>query len=227
MENPALLIQIRTRKLGVLIYDARLATNASIEECAQAMGVSSDVYPSYESGQQAPSLPALESLAHYLNVPLEHFWGQQSLSQKRPATPPENHEQRLQLRDRIISARLRQQRNERHLSTAELAEGTSLSEEQVKDYELGQTPIPLPYLEVLASKLEIELEDLFDQPGSVASWNAQQDAYAKFASLPPEIQDFVGQAANQPYLALAMKLSQLPAEKLRSIAQSLLEIINE
>ncbi len=227
MENPALLIQIRTRKLGVLIYDARLATNASVEECAQAMGVSSDVYQSYESGQQAPSLPALESLARYLNVPLEHFWGQQSLSQKRPATPPENHEQRLQLRDRIISARLRQQRNERHLSTAELAEGTSLSEEQVKDYELGQTPIPLPYLEVLAGKLEIELEDLFDQLSPVASWNAQQDAYTKFAGLPAEIQDFVGQAANQSYLALAMRLSQLPAEKLRSIAQSLLEIINE
>lgn len=224
MENPRQLINIRTRKLSALIYDARLAARASVEECAQAMGVSLDQYRLYERGQRAPSLPALESLAFHLDIPLEHFWGRQSLSQKFQADLQENRVQMLQLRDRIIGTRLRQQRNERGLSLTEVAVKTSIPEEQLKDFELGQASIPLPYLEILARVLEIELEDLFDQQGPIGAWHSQQVALNKFKSLTPELQDFISKPVNHPYLALAMKLSELSAEKLRSVAESLLEI---
>ena len=43
--NP-ILITIRTKKLGVLIRDARLATGKSLEECAQAVGVTPDRFES-------------------------------------------------------------------------------------------------------------------------------------------------------------------------------------
>jgi hypothetical protein len=42
--------------------------------------------------------------------------------------------------------------------------------------------------------------------------------------LPPELQAFVSQAVNRPYLELAVKLSSMSSEKLRSVAEGLLDI---
>jgi hypothetical protein len=54
---------------------------------------------------------------------------------------------------------------------------------------------------------------------------AQSTGYsAKFLELPPEIQQFVCKPVNRPYLELAMRLSELNAEKLRAVAEVLLEI---
>ena len=46
----------------------------------------------------------------------------------------------------------------------------------------------------------------------------------KFLELPPEIQLFASKPVNLPYLELAMRLSELNAEKLRAVAEVLLEI---
>jgi hypothetical protein len=46
----------------------------------------------------------------------------------------------------------------------------------------------------------------------------------KFLDLPPEVQQFVAKPVNRPYLELAMRLSDLSAEKLRAVAEVLLEI---
>ncbi len=56
-------VSVRSRKLGVLIRDARLAARKTIPECAQAMGVTGGVFRAYEEGRRAPSLPELEMLA--------------------------------------------------------------------------------------------------------------------------------------------------------------------
>ena len=54
---------IRTKKLGLIIRNARQVYAKSAEECAQAMGVSTDTFQSYESGIVSPSLPEIELLA--------------------------------------------------------------------------------------------------------------------------------------------------------------------
>jgi predicted NodU family carbamoyl transferase len=46
----------------------------------------------------------------------------------------------------------------------------------------------------------------------------------QIASLPEEIQQFISQPVNRPYMELAMKLSKLSADKLRAVAEGLLEI---
>ena len=71
--NPILKI-IRAKKLGILIRDAREKSGKSLEECAQAMGLSSEELGAIESGERALTLPELEILAYYLDIPLEHFW---------------------------------------------------------------------------------------------------------------------------------------------------------
>jgi transcriptional regulator with XRE-family HTH domain len=103
MSTQEKLIQIRTRKLGLLVLDARNAAGKTVEQCASAMGVSPDQYKSYEAGEKSPSLPEVEGLAFYLNLPLEQFWGHSSLSGKPGVEPLPNLSQVNRLRQRVIS----------------------------------------------------------------------------------------------------------------------------
>ena len=72
--NPIIKI-IKAKKLGVLIRDAQLKSGKSLEDCAQAMGISADEFDAMEYGERPPTLPELELFAYFLDIPLEHFWG--------------------------------------------------------------------------------------------------------------------------------------------------------
>lgn len=224
MDKNQQLIQLRAKKLGVLIYDARLAAHQSAINCARAMKISIDQYRAYESGREAPSLPELEALAFFLNVPLQHFWGSQSLSEKPKTNKLQQTEKLLQLRNRIIATRLRQERTRLNLTASELAQKSGLSEAEISAWESGRLPIPLPQLEILASALALRPEDLFDQKGPIASWRQQIEAREQFSELPEELRDFVCKPVNRPYIELAIRLSNLSVEKLRAVAEGLLEI---
>src|SRR5512143_2855084 len=107
MSNQRQLLQIRNKKLGLLILDARKALRRSIEECAQAIGVSPEQFQEYEKGNSAPSLPQLELLALFFNIPVEHFWGRQALSGSAPVETLQEKERLVQLRNRVIGTNLR------------------------------------------------------------------------------------------------------------------------
>ncbi len=52
----------------------------------------------------------------------------------------------------------------------------------------------------------------------------QQKAIQEFLLLPLELQNFVSKPINRPYLELAKKLSGMSTDKLRSLAEDILEI---
>ncbi len=89
---------------------------------------------------------------------------------------------------------------------------------------MGERPIPLPELEGLLSLLGGQIEKVFDHSGPVGKWMLQQSAVSDFLQLSPELQEFVSKPVNRPYLELAMKLSGMSTEKLRSVAEGLLDI---
>ena len=217
------LTRVRTRKLGLLILDARTARNKAVDMCAKAIGVSAEEYQRMEAGEVAPTLPQLEALAFYLDVPLEHFWGTQTFS-SAPEEPVEPSPQLVKIRQRIIATRLRMARSNLNFTTAELADKSSIPEEKIIRFETGEEPIPLPDLEILANALQIRNEDLFDQHGSIGNWRAEKLVVQQFLEMPQDIREFLCKPVNLPYLQLARRLSELSAEKLRGIAESLLEI---
>ncbi len=218
------LTRVRTRKLGLLIMDARTVRNRTAEMCAKAVGVSLEEYQCMETGETAPTLPQLELLAFYLDVPLEHFWGSQALSAQLSAEPAEPSAQLLKIRQRIIATRLRLARSNLNLSTTELSQKSSVPEEKISRYESGDEPIPLPDLEILANTMQLSNEELFDQKGVVGGWRAEKRAVQHFLELPVEVREFLGKPVNLPYLQIAMRLSELSVDKLRAIAEGLLEI---
>jgi transcriptional regulator with XRE-family HTH domain len=217
-------ITLRTKKLGVLIRDARLAARRTPQDCARAMGVTKGVFRSYEEGRRAPSLPEMELLAYHLKLPIEHFWGKESLSSESSTNELLDLPQLVMLRQRMIGALLRQDRTNADLSIKALADETGIPSARLKAYELGERAIPLPELEALISSLASRIENFFDQNGPVGQWIGDEKSMRQFLQLPRELQAFVCQPVNRPYLDLARKLSVMSNEQLRSVAEGLLDI---
>ena len=215
---------IRTKKLGILIRDARLAARRGIPECAKAIGVTNGIFRAYEEGRRAPSLPEMEVLAYFLDMPFRRFWSKEAVSDDMSPTESLNLPVLVGVRQRMIGALLRQARLKASISPKALSEQSGASTSRIRAYELGERSIPLPELEGLISLLNGQIESLFDQTGPVGQWLSQQQAIQDFKKLPPELQDFVCKPVNRPYLDLALKLSELSTEKLRSVAENLLDI---
>lgn len=217
-------IAIRSRKLGVLIRDARLEAGESMKSCGEALDISGNTISKYEKGEKSPSLPELEILAYYLDVPLERFWGKEARSEIAPLAGIDNLTQRIQLRRRIIGATLRKTREEAGMTLTEIAESIGITTYRLKSYEMGEFSIPLPELEALSDIYDLSIDKLKDQKGPIGIWAAQKQAIEAFSQLTPEMQQFVIQPINQPYLEIAKKLSKMPAAQLRAVAEGLLDI---
>jgi transcriptional regulator with XRE-family HTH domain len=216
-------VDLRSKKLGALIRDARLAARKTLPKCAHLAGVSGDVLHSWEDGLSAPSLPELEVLAYTLRRPLHHFWSERAVSEDAPVAGNMNLPALIGIRQRMIGVLLRQQRKNANLSLRALSEQSGISTARIKAYEMGERPIPLPELEGLVALCGGQIEALFDQKGRIGQWMIQQDAIQDFLLLSPELQNFVSRPANRPYLELARKLSNMSADTLRFLAEDLLE----
>jgi transcriptional regulator with XRE-family HTH domain len=218
------IMTIRAKKLGVLMRDARFRVDKSAEECSQAIGVSKTTLEAYEFGEQSPSLPELELLAYYLEVPLEYFWGSELKPAKGKPDKSLEVERILAVRRRVIGANIKKARIDSGLSIEQLAEETNIEVGRIDAYEMGGNPIPLPELEVMAIAVNVPIKDFLDRHGPAGAWFIQKRAIDDFMDLPVELQEFVSMPVNRPYLEIAQRLSEMDVEKLRAVAEGLLEI---
>jgi transcriptional regulator with XRE-family HTH domain len=217
---------VRAKIIGVLLKDARLAAGKTIHECAELLHCSDGSYAAFESGSKSLSLPQLELLAYLFKTPLDHFWSdrtQTAAAEQQPAAdlPAESI---TSLRDRLIGAKLRAARKAVKIKIRDLAEELGLPPGRLSAYETGQRSIPLPQLEQLASRLGVSLEHFLERQGPVGEWDSEHRDFEQFRKLPPELREFVSQPLNESYLRLARQLALLSADKLRGIAESLLDI---
>jgi transcriptional regulator with XRE-family HTH domain len=217
-------ITIRTKKLGVLIRDARRAARRSMQECAEAIGIRKSIFRAYEEGLRSPSLPELEMLVYYLDLPIDHFWNSQAISETASRNESLDLPRLLAVRQRKIGALLRKERLKSSTSIRNLASETGIASSRIKAYELGERPIPVPELEVLIRALGGRIESFFDRHGPVGQWMISEEAVQEFLEMPIELREFVAMPVNRPYLQLAMKLSNMSRDKLRSVAEDLLDI---
>ena len=224
MKTDANTLGLRAKILGTLIRDARRTNGKSIAECAQVLGLSEDDFDAFELGKKSPSMPELEGIAYILEVPFDQFWSSQTLAVRKPARHLENMLRLIQIRQRIIGVLIRRARIEAGNSIEELGERISISPAEIEAFELSKIPVPVPLLEVIAQSLNRSMREFQDQNGPVGKWADQQRAMKEFLELPEDLQAFVSKPVNRPYLELAQRLSEMSVEKLRSVAEGLLEI---
>jgi transcriptional regulator with XRE-family HTH domain len=216
-------LMLRDRIIGVVLRDARRKDGRTKAECADALGVSASTIDAYEEGRKAISLPELEVLGYVLGMPIARFLAHEP--ELKPEAEGPDFEAILNLRHRVIGALLRQARSEAGLNREDLAEVLDCSPTRIADYENGRQSLPVAQLELLARHLDLPLEHFVDgHKGTVSEWHRQQEIDDRFHELPTDVQEFVTRPVNIKYLEVAMRLSQMPASKLRGIAEGLLEI---
>lgn len=218
-------IQLRAKIIGLHLRDARLASGKSMKELGEVIGISSGTISSIERGSNSPSLPELELLAFYLSTPINHFWSEQVVSQEPHPTERFETKDLLALRHRAIAAMLRQARTEKNLSQKDLADRTGISTSRIRRYESGETPVPLPELELLANSLGYQVDQFADNSGPVGEWIDNQRAEEKFEELPRGLKEFIADPDNRLYLEMAQRLKAISVEKLRALADNIAEIL--
>lgn len=215
-------LALRSKKIGILVQDARRSARQSIENCANVINVSVAEYKAMEFGEKMPTLPQLEVLAYFFDVPLAHFWGDKAISEQPQFVL--NTSALLPIRQKIIGITLRQLRTNAGISLEEFGSQFNISASQLNKFELGEEDLPLPMLEQMLAALNENISIVADQHGQIGKWYKTQKTVDTVGSLPADIQDFMTKPVNEPYLELAKKLSELDASKLRAIAEGLLEI---
>lgn len=222
--NPEFAITLRAKKLGILIKDARLSNGKTMKECGEAIGVSGSTISSYEKGKSSPSLPELEMLSFYLKIPIERFWKDTIIASDEPELDRLEIEHTQVMRHRHIGNILEEARLSHEITYEEISEKTGISYGRMKRFETGNSPVPLPELELLSNLLNLKRSEFYETETDAGKWIRAQAGIAEFLALPKELQEFVSKPINQPYLEIARKLSSLSADQLRSIAESLLDI---
>jgi transcriptional regulator with XRE-family HTH domain len=222
--DPEVAITLRAKKLGILIKDARSIAGKTLKECGEAVGVSGSTISSYERGNSSPSLPELEMLSYFLGVPIQRFWKEIILSNEETLLDQLEIEHALVIRNRQIGSILQNARENLDLTYEEITEKTGITYGRMKRFETGDSPVPLPELELLSNELGITMGEFFESETEIGKWITSQESISKFAELPVELQAFVTKPVNIPYLEIAQKLSHFSADQLRTIAENLLEI---
>lgn len=214
-------LQNRAEKLGISLREARISKGLNIEELSKASGISSDLLETYEGGEQSPSLPELELLAYQLRTPIDYFFDDGVSTGDLKSINPDRF---IGIRQRIIGAQLRQTRLEAELSIEDISQKTAIDVGTLHSYEMGMIPIPIPHFENLLLLFNASIRDFQDKHGAIGEWLTEQEQIKEFLELPAEIRTFITKPVNIPYLKLAMRLSEMSVEKLRAVAEGLLEI---
>ncbi len=215
--------RLRAKMLGVLIQDARLSSARTVDDCARLLKIDPTVVESWEYGEDVPSLPQLELLAYYLDVPISHFWGQDTLESEKGRKTNAQSEY-VQLRNRMIGALLRQAREEREVSLEDVAEAAHLPVETLEQYEAGLLPIPMHELAVLSTIVQKNMQYFMEGESFIGLLLQIREEWKQFISLDTDIRQFAANPLNLGFLKIAMMFGKMPAKELRQIAAGILEI---
>jgi transcriptional regulator with XRE-family HTH domain len=204
--------------------DARLSKKISVEDISKQTGIAENRLLLFENGSISPSLPELEILAYTYNLPMNHFWGRKILQSDANNEFNEKFQTLLKIRNKIIGTNIKTKRQESEISSEKLAEKCEIDKDQLSKFESGEEEIPVPILEIIAKCLNCQIEDFFDNQGIIGAWRKENAEISSLKELPQEFREFITKPINAPYLDLAMKLSELDVQKLRMVAEGLLEI---
>ncbi len=217
-------LKLKTKMVGAEIRAAREDSGKTLKSAADLIGVSSSTMSSYEHGRKGISLPELELMAYWLDIPVANLLD--GLPSAPDRTVDFDPKVVVSFRQKMIGAMLRKHRTESELTIGELAERVGFPASRISGYERGKRPIPIPFLEVLVDALGRSMDEYIDIEGQgpIAGWYRERRAYETFRALPPDFRDFLAEPENSGFVRAAMRLREISAEKLRNLAESLAAI---
>jgi transcriptional regulator with XRE-family HTH domain len=222
--DPGEATMLRGRITGVLIRDARVAKGYTVEQLADLIQVEGDLVIAWEFGNTPPSLPQLELLAYWLEVPISHFISGTETMVQQLARRTINQAEYFSIRNRMIGTQIREARAKAGFTLVYLAEQADIEQETLQRYEFGQIDIPISHLNELASALRVTPSYFLEGTDRVGKYLQAQELFETFLQMEPTVREFVANPANHSYIELAMKFADMEVDKLRNIAETILEI---
>jgi transcriptional regulator with XRE-family HTH domain len=213
-------VVLQRKITGVLIRAAREKSHRTIKEVAQRLGVTEARVRQYERGARDISLPDLELLALFFQMPLSFFMDAGSPIEVSVPKPP--GAEQVRARRAALGVKLKQARLAAGKTKEDCAQAIGRKAGTIGRYERGASDIPMTELEKLAQFLQVNLY-YFVQDKMNESAGGLLDL-EKLARLPKEVRAFVLNSENMPYVRMAIKFSDLPTDRLQELGEILLVV---
>ena len=211
----------RAKLLGDLIHKARKHARQTPKASAAVLGIAPEAYKQAEAGEYDLSLPDLEALAIFFDVPMGYFWGTETLKDDADI----EYNEWTMLRHRVIGVLMNQLRIQSRKSQEELAEHIEVEVDRIQAYETGEIPIPYLHLESLCRFMGGNPSDFMDEErGPLGRHQAKHKLRKQFDRMDPDMQQFLVNPVTMSYLDTAKRISDMDVKKLRQVAESLLDI---
>lgn len=210
---------LQRKIVGVLIRAARERARRTVAQLARRLGVTPARVRAYENGTREVSLPELELIALYLQTPLSFFLSGEITLEEPSSEPPSATE--LRARRALIGAKLKQARLAAGKSKEECAQAIGRTVSAISRYERGTTDIPLSELDALARALNVNLYYFVEREDAIAGDVLDLE---RLARMPKDVRAFALDPTNLPYLRMAMKLRDLPSERLKELGEIMLVV---
>jgi transcriptional regulator with XRE-family HTH domain len=212
---------LQLKVLGVLIRMAREKSRRTIPDVATRIGVTPARIRQYERGDREITMPELERLALFLQVPLSFFLSGRVGSQENKVQPPTEAE--IRAHRAMIGAKLKQARLSAGMAKEQLAQAMSVRAATIVRYERGLKDIPITELERLAQVLHVTLMYFIEDRSANKETAALLDL-EKLSQMPPDLREFVLDPSNTPFLRMALKFRELPRNKLKELGEVMLVV---
>ncbi len=205
-------LELRNRILGAMIMQARSRRNLSRDDLSMVTNLSIEQITQYELGQVPLPVTDLEDIMKILQINILDWIDSYAIPTRdmvfRPLKVAE-----LQPQQQIKEPESRQELP--HQSIQPEPPATTLTQEDVElepiQDQIQQTQVPEPSL--------VEQEPRQYSPRQVEEIDLDAEKH-----LSNDLIEFISNPVNKQYLILASNLSHMPADQLRRIAESLLEI---
>lgn len=224
MEKSNLFVQMRTKKIGILLADAIHSLNKDVEKLSSTTGIPIEKLAQFEKGKVAPSLAELEMLSGELNLPLYYFWGDQLLQNQEPLPPIKTPQEKINKKNMEILEVIRTRKADQNLSDEELGNKCGLGEDDISRLISGEETISLPLLEVISKGLGISIQDLLSSPFKKGVSAEEKKNEGLIENLPDDLKKFMEIPENRSYLELAYSLSMMDKAAIQSIAELLMAV---
>ena len=205
---------------------ARELRGKSIKESSQLLGLPSSKLRNYEKGKYVPSLPEIESLSYFYNVPLAAIFNPELLDQYVNNPDSDQLQSLIKIRTQFIATNLQISREKSGKSAKQISVETSISTSKLRKYENGDSEIPLDDLTKITGSLDLDIEELLDSQSPIGLWQKDQKQMRAFTQLPEEIQSFALAKDNQPFLSFTKKVKAIGVENLEKLADVIQKIIS-
>lgn len=199
----------------------RKAKQRSIHDCASILNISIEHYLRFEDGTAPLSLPEIEVLAQFFDVPFRSIFDHSNLESHSTKLSGATKSHYISLRHKMIQAKFNLLRDQAGFSLEHVQLKTGIPQEALQAFDTGKSPIPINNLIKIADCFGKSIGYFFETELLVKDRNESQNLN-KPKWMPEYPENEIRDQYEDSYGQIIQALKQIPKEDQARIAKLLL-----